>query len=301
MHDLDGTLLSVYTPNETEVWAVGSNPGDGLGGYAFHFDGESWERLDTGDAGILWWADGDDAGHVWLVGDGGVILRYTPDQGFETFDTPGKANLFSIFALAPDDVWACGVEADGLSAAVAIWHFDGDSWTADPDDPGDLIPGKTPNKIWGRSSEDLWIVGGTEVGLHRSASGWKTVDVATDTFLTTIHGNDDRVVAVGGPSQGGIIENDGSGFTGVLSRQEVANLAGVALHPDDRGMAVGWYDTVVERLDGEWVVLDDVPDLRIDYHGAAITADGTVWAAGGLFNTFPLRDGALIKGHLADP
>ncbi len=64
MHDLDATLLSVYAPSSDNVWAVGSNPGDGLGGYAFRWDGEEWERLDTGDAGVIWWADGDDAGHV---------------------------------------------------------------------------------------------------------------------------------------------------------------------------------------------------------------------------------------------
>ncbi len=301
MSELDGTLLSVYAPTRDNVWAVGSNPGDGLGGYAWRWDGQTWERLDTGDSGIIWWAAGDDAGHVWLVGDGGVILRWSPDSGFETFDTPGTATLFSIFALAPDDVWACGVVHEGVSSEVAIWHFDGDAWAADPDEPGELIPGKTPNKIWGRSSEDLWIVGGTEVGLHRSASGWKTVDVATEAFLTTIHGNDERVVAVGGPSQGGIIENDGSGFQEVLGADRVANLAGVALHPDDRGVAAGWWDTLVERIDGEWVTDDDVPDLRIDYHGVAITDDGQVWAAGGLFNTFPLRQGGLIRGQLADP
>jgi hypothetical protein len=298
MHDLDGTLLSVYAPSSDNVWAVGSNPGDGLGGYAFHFDGETWERLDTGDAGIIWWAAGDDAGHVWLVGDGGLILRWSPDSGFETFDTPGVATLFSIFALEPDNVWACGVAHDGLRSEVAIWHFDGDEWSEDPDEPGALIPGKTPNKIWGRSSEDLWIVGGTDVGLHRSENGWKTVDVGTQTYLTTIHGNDHRVVAVGGPGRGGLVDNDGSGFTEVLSATEVPNLAGVALHPDDRGIAVGWWDTVVERVDGEWARLDDIPDLRIDYHGVAITPDGEIWAAGGLFNSIPLREGALIRGQL---
>lgn len=301
LHDLDGTLLSVYAPASDDVWTVGSDPADGLGGYALHFDGESWERLDTGDADVIWWVAGDDAGHVWLVGAAGLILRWTPDSGFETFDTPGDATLFSIFALAPDNVWACGVSFEGVSSSAAIWHFDGEKWSEDPDDPGALIPGKVPNKIWGRSSDDLWIVGGTDVGLHRTASGWETIDVVTDAYLTTIHGNDDLVVAVGGPSKGGLIENDGSGFTEILGSSNVANLAGVALHPDGRGVAVGWWDTIVHRVDGAWVADDDVPDLRIDYHGAAITPDGEIWAAGGLFNTFPLRQGGLIRGRLADP
>ena len=301
LEDLEGTLLSVYAPSDTDIWAVGSDPGDDLGSYVFHStDGEDFERLDAGAEGIMWWADGDDEGNVWLVGEGGTVRRWTEAGGFETFDTPSQATLFSIFALAPDNVWACGVDQTAVSSGAAIWHYDGVEWSEDPDDPGQLIPGQTPNKVYARHSEDLWIVGGTDVGLHRTEAGWEAIDVGTDTWLTTIHGNQNLIVAVGGTTKGGITENTGSGFHEVdFQDVPLMNLAGVAVYEDDTAVAAGWWGSLWERRQGRWHSLEEeAPAVREDYHGVAITPSGDVWVAGGLFNSFPLRDGVLVKGRL---
>ena len=52
---LPGALLSISGTSPTDVYAVGADPEDGRGPLVVHYDGASWERLDSGATGDLWW------------------------------------------------------------------------------------------------------------------------------------------------------------------------------------------------------------------------------------------------------
>src|SRR4051812_18670991 len=71
---LDSALISVWGASERDVWAVGSDRGDGP--LIEHFDGNAFERLASGTSGHLWWVFGFDAGPVFFAGANGTILRY---------------------------------------------------------------------------------------------------------------------------------------------------------------------------------------------------------------------------------
>src|SRR6187401_1155953 len=51
--DLESALISVWGSSERDVWAVGSDRGDGP--LIEHFDGTRFARLDSGASGHLWW------------------------------------------------------------------------------------------------------------------------------------------------------------------------------------------------------------------------------------------------------
>src|SRR6187397_326593 len=70
--ELDGALLSVWGTAADDVWAVGSDPGDGP--YFLHYDGAAFERLPTGETGDLWWVTSDGE-TLWACGEGGLVLR----------------------------------------------------------------------------------------------------------------------------------------------------------------------------------------------------------------------------------
>jgi hypothetical protein len=120
---LDGALLSVWGTSARDVWAVGSDSRDGLGATVLHFDGASWERLETGQAGDLWWAFGFAAGPLYLGGTGGTILRFD-DGEFTRMNTPGTGTVFGIWGATADDLWAVGGAPGGAQGAFA-WRLQG--------------------------------------------------------------------------------------------------------------------------------------------------------------------------------
>ena len=74
--DLPEGLVDVWGTGAGDVFAVGGDVG--AGPIALHWDGAGWTRLDTGAAtGTLRGVSGS-ASRVWMVGEGGAILRYTP-------------------------------------------------------------------------------------------------------------------------------------------------------------------------------------------------------------------------------
>ena len=71
-------LLSVQIPQSDDVWIVGSSPepADGTGPAVLHYDGSTWERIDTSAwAGTeIWWSWVTDDEAVF-VGNEGLIVE----------------------------------------------------------------------------------------------------------------------------------------------------------------------------------------------------------------------------------
>jgi hypothetical protein len=63
-------LLGMWGTSSTDVWAVG------LGGGAFHFDGQTWTKQATGTSEALWAVWGSTPSDVWLVGTSGTTLHW---------------------------------------------------------------------------------------------------------------------------------------------------------------------------------------------------------------------------------
>jgi len=296
--ELDAGLIGVWAPADDDVWAVGADPGDGLGGYVYHFDGSTWERLDTGTTGNFWWVHGDGTGPVWMVGEGGLVVRWTAETGPVAIPAPADTNLFGAFALADDDVWVCGGDNFSQDAKQVLWHWNGSSW----DDPSDVVALRDTDavltKIYARSPTDLWVVGGPDEGLRLEDGAWRMIDVATDQPLTSVFGNDELVIAVGGGSRGLVVEDDGDGFQEFVL-DDAQPLNGIAVAPDGRAVASGWYGSLHLRdSDGTWSVVDEIEIRHQDFHSTSVTPTGTVYVTGALFGVANIYDGILVRGQL---
>ena len=289
--DLDPALLSVWGGGHDDVWTVGADAGDGP--MVLRFDGSDWTRLATQASGNLWWVAGrSDA--VWMAGEGGLILRY--DRGAEDFEimtTPeSDVIMFGVLPVAADDVWAVGGNA--LENRGVLWHYDGSDWIEDPEATALLGDTGLLFKIWGESSEDLFVVGAEGVGLRRDSSGWTTTPIPTGRRLFTVHGSGEDVVAVGGFSSGLIVEWDGAEWVDV-SPAGVPQLNGVYVEPDGRATAVGIEGSIWRRdaAGQPWRELEGTPPVLWDYHAAYVDPQGDAWAVGGFVISEPYNRGLL--------
>jgi hypothetical protein len=296
---LPGALLSVWGESATDVWAVGADARDGTGPLVLHFDGEEWERLETGrSGGDLWWVFGVPGGPIYMGGDGGVILSYAEGY-FRLMETPGTQTVFGIWGASQDAVWAVGGASD--AAGGFAWVRDGDAFVEQSGVPDDIQTGAALWKIFGRSADDAWIVGSNGAALHWDGEALSTGDTGVGSSLFTVHAHDGRYVAVGGLASGIIVENEGDGWENRTPDPPPMGLSGVTLGPQDTGVAVGFYGGVWLRDAAGWHAEDPGLGLPQNLHGCWIDEEGGLWAVGGQTLAAPFTDGVMIHRGRAVP
>ena len=292
--DLPGALLSVYAPSPDNVWAVGSNPGDGLGAMIVRYDGSEVRRLDSGVANDIWWVAPGTGDTLWMSGANGLILRCNQtDETCKDLSVGGSRTFFGIFALADDDVWAVGGDITGAGNLHDAFHFDGASWTPVTDWPDSMDETTTFFKVWGRSANDLTIIGTKGVMLHFDGTEWKNIELGTKENLVTLHGNSSRSVLVGGFGSGLLMTNDGNGFE-TQDIGDVPQLNGIFVTDDWPAVAVGARGFVAHETASGWIQDTQAPETIYDYHAVSRDSSGGVWAVGGNILLPPLKAGMLM-------
>ncbi|MCG3129100.1 MAG: hypothetical protein CHACPFDD_04009 [Phycisphaerae bacterium] len=192
--------------------------------------GGTWSAIfDAGGGGVLSGVWGSSASDVFFVGG-------TPTQGeVYHFDgtvcrgmkvPAGVGLLVWVFGFGPADVYAVGVGGGAI-------HYDGVRWTK-------LETGTTQDLwgVWGRASNDLWVVGGSggvePVLLHFDGTAFTSVaPPANDraaTALFKIWGIGSKLFAVG--ERGLIVEFDGQAWkqvaTGAAADDDFVSLWGTS-------------------------------------------------------------------------
>lgn len=114
-------LLSVSGTSASDVCIAGAD--DGQGPAILHFDGQGWQRRNSGVKGDLWWVNATPQGPVYFAGASAMLVRYQ-DGVFTRLKTPGlgKDVLYGVWAAGADDLYAVGTSA-GRNGFV--WHYDG--------------------------------------------------------------------------------------------------------------------------------------------------------------------------------
>lgn len=293
---LDEALMSISGSSEKDVWAVGADTG--AGPLVLHFDGTTWTRSATGVKGALWWAHAFPDGTAFFGGVRGMILEWN-GEAFVRHETPGLARqtVFGVWGSSRSDVYAVGSGTSGRRGF--IWHYDGTAWTevAMPADVP-LHNGETPGlfKVWGRSADDVWMVGGDGLVLHKTASGWERKESGRTDTLFTVNGNKTQVFISGGGATSVLLESDGATFKDV-SPGSVGLVQGVSGDPTDATVAwaTGESGSVFQRTSKGWAPI--VHKLPIDVeslHAVWLDPKGGVWAVGGKVIT-TLTGGAIIR------
>jgi len=289
--DLPGALLSVWGDGRGDVWFVGADARDGSGPLVYRRQDDDWERLDTGlSEGTLWWVHGFAGGPVFFGGEGGLILRYD-DGEFEQLDAPDTATVFGLWGDSPDEMWAVG--GDSESSGGFVWRLHGDTWQPVEDFPQEISDSAAVWKVFGESEDDVWFVGSNGVALHWDGDTLEQVDIGVGSSLFTVHGADERYVAVGGLVTGIIVEYDGERWEDATPEPAPLGLAGVCV-TDEQSVAVGSYGAVYARAKSGWEEQDLGFSLDQNLHGVWIDPGGDVWAVGGQTFAEPLTDGVIV-------
>jgi hypothetical protein len=216
-------------------------------------------------------------------------LRYDPADGtFEHYETPGDEIMFGVWGSALNDVWSVGGDFNEPDDGGAIWHFDGTSWTVY--DISDLAPDGLPTlyKIWGRAADEIYACGRLGTVLRWDGESWSllgtdpaAISAASDRTFFTIHGNDSRVVTVGGSNNGVIQELSGDMFV-EHAENITPQMNGVFVSPDGVAVAVGIAGLITRRdAAGDWPLQSTVLNTILDFHAAWVDDDGGIWAVGG--------------------
>lgn len=301
MEHLPGAMLDIWGTSAQDVYAVGSDPMDGSGPLAFHYDGARWTRLNTGlRRGTLWWVYGTGPDTVFMVGEGGTVLRYNPRTNrSERLTTPGTSTLFGVWGASTNDVWAVG--GDTTANTGVLWHFNGTAWTDTPL-PENLGSQVILYKVWGTSASDVWTVGSNGTTLHYDGRAWTRVAIPTSARgpLFTVHGSGATRIAVGGNASGIILEGNGMTWRHV-DLPDAPRLAGVWVAPSASPLAVGAQGSVYMRRNGSWREVARPPHTDQEFHAVWVDPTGSVWAVGGQTQVTPQTEGVVLRFGVGNP
>jgi len=285
---LDSALISICGSSESDVWAVGGDRGSGP--LVLHYDGTSFERLETGTTGDLWWVFGFAGGPVFFGGANGTILRYEAGE-FAKLPTPSESvTIFGLWGTAPDSMWAVGA-ADGGGSGAFAWRFAGEEWVPAEGFPADLGADKALWKVWGSAENDVWLVGTAGTAIHYDGAGFQADNVGGGESLFTVHYGGGRFVAVGGGGTGLIYENRGSGWQRV-DGEDLSGLVGVHVVDADHAYAVGRFGAFVEERETTWFEGDENVGTET-LHSIWADPEGGLWAVGGQLDVRPPVRGVL--------
>ncbi|NCS89255.1 MAG: hypothetical protein AUK34_03895 [Ignavibacteria bacterium CG2_30_36_16] len=177
-------LLDIAIIDENNIWAVGEI-----------YMNDSLGNPDSKLYNLIKWN-----GTEWKP----ERIYFTNSQG-QSFLAPMK----SIFALSENDIWI------GLDQLI---HWDGSDYIEY--ELSDAIFQSWINKLWGKSSEDLYVVGNGGNIAHYSNGQWSKIESGTDVNLRDVWGSPDGSIvwAAGFEDSYGTVflRNTGNGFEKVL-------------------------------------------------------------------------------------
>lgn len=222
-------INDIATAPDGSAFFVGDQGAHGQGVLVGRHVAGTWQlTADTGipagtvEAGLLSVsaASGRDA---WAVGQGYTqdtfaqipVVQHWDGRRWQSVKIPGSANwgLNQVEEVAPDDVWAVGMDYD-TRQSVAV-HWDGHRWTRTPTpvfpDSAVLfdVAARTPTDVWAVGwSRDTDKQRPAGLALHWDGTSWTQVPLPTGTFslqavtlrphgaIAVVGGNDDAAVGL---------------------------------------------------------------------------------------------------------
>ncbi len=206
-----------------------------------------------------------------MVGADGRVLRGAGASFVEQVLDP-KVTLFGIWGSSPSDVWTVGGNIAKANDAAAMWHYDGTDWTP-VDLPAEAKAALALYKVWGRSAEEVYVVGSEGLLLERNGGSWAVVPTPTTFPLFTVHGDATRAYAVGGEYSGAIASLEGNGWADDTPAG-LPQMNGVYVREGCDPVAVGTQGgQVFERHGDEWVLDGRPTPTPYDFHAAWVSPD----------------------------
>jgi hypothetical protein len=277
---LGGAVLSVWGPSASEVFVVGGPLGNGGNAVAWHLEGSAWKSLGVTGTDSFWWVTGTSATDVWMSGEKGRLTHWD-GSAFTEMPRLTTATIWGVWAKSPTEAWAVGgTPGKGMMADNdVVLRWDGKTWAKE------ALPmplGRSLNKVWGTSSEDLYAVGEYGTVWHRKGSAWANESmppVAKSNLLTVFGCSATDVYAVGGQD---VIHSDGTTWSPDKTVMLTNSVNGVTCGAPGEVLIVGFGGLKQRLVKGAWVDEFD-QDPTGDLHGSWADGQGSFWVAGGDF------------------
>ena len=276
-----GWLMNVHALAHDDRYAVGGTLDKGE---MYHFDGLVWETVDFGaEVPLLNWVHGDETGALITVGQGGTALHFD-GTSWQQMETPTAQNLWGVWGTSMDDVWAVGGDAfpsDELRGVVLRWNGSAWSEVALPEslDAGEVYAWF---KVWGSGPSDVYIVGQKGAVLHWDGASLTELDVGAEDDLIAVWGTGpDNVALVGGRNNGIVARWDGADWS-LKKMAPLPGFNGVWMRDPQRIHVGGNYGTVAVLDFATLDIVQEVSlDTTDDVHALHGSGDGVITAVGG--------------------
>ena len=267
--------MSVTALPTGEILAVGGSPEIGI---IANRSSEAWQLGPIGNQMLHWIHAG--ANTVWIVGrKGRVYSRALQTEEWTEKSIQTDADLWGVFALSDDEVWAVGGKASlSAQAGAEIHRFNGSNWQRIELPPLDR-PCPSLFKVWARASDDIYFVGANGTILHFGPDGLSQLSTSFGEDIVSLWGDQNHVYAVGGRTRGVIVKLTDA-TTEVEFVPQVSGLNGIWLH-NRQGFAVGHRGFVVDFPLEALSNYQIAQPTNILLHGITGTPSGTLFAVGG--------------------
>ncbi|MDQ3706455.1 MAG: S-layer homology domain-containing protein [Chloroflexota bacterium] len=336
--------VAIISPND--IWAIGESGSSRWGErlHILHWDGHAWS---TAQAPAMNFRQifprsisASASDNVWVVGgQSGLgtpfLMKWNGSQWSQVHLPPALANLvpnlYSVEALAPDNVWVAGTVHENQRTQTFIMHWDGSQW-ARVASPSLGTGSNYLREISAVSANDIWAVGRYQfeedgdslpIILHWNGIEWSTTSFSmpgTEGMLYAVDAVSSNDVWAAGVAYDEhnelvlILHWDGSVWRPVASPYppgyaiSIRSIAGVS--PNEAWL-VGSYWTVaghdpyqrsmVQRWNGtSWslVTIQDPTNEHDALYGVDAIAPGEAWAVGHYTRG---TTGNTLTMHYSDP
>lgn len=229
------------------------------------FDGEGW-ATEYGDDDRVFYRDvfALPNGDAWMVAQGtsnGVITHVDAAGRVLHHRIPQVTTINTVWASAPDDVWAAGQQA----GVQHLLHFDGAQWRVLPSPMT-----AAAQDMWGSGPEDVFVVGRDGATAHFDGASWRALDSGTTQHLFAVMGTGpDRVLA--GGQNGILLEYDGAKWVDVPSPTST----GLSdLWIDDRGLLLVSFSELFVQTATGYDVFPRLGDVQSIWRSPSATVFG---------------------------
>lgn len=276
-----GWVMSGWGPGDGSLWAVGGGLFDGA---ILRKERGEWTTVDTGlSFPLLNWVHGTSANDVFFGGNDGTVLHWD-GVSWEAMETPTLLPVWGLWAEAPDDVWAVGGDNSSRRNPPLVMHYDGEAWRiADvPTLVRPLVHAFF--KVWGAGPDDVWMVGQNGAILHWDGEAFTEFGAGVSQDLIGIWGTGaDNIMTVGGRGTAEMARWDGSTWTKAPA-SALPGLNGVWMRRPDVAHVVGINGTVLRVDPATLSVIerDEVP-TTLDLHAIFGDSSGQLVAFGANF------------------
>ena len=318
--ETEGTVMSIWgnlnnqSWSNSQVWSVGGQPDEGRI-WVRNSEQESadldlssvgeWQEVEVPDGPLLNWVHGSQ-GHLWVVGNDGRALRWVDAQvggrgEWETFDTDTDQDLWGVYVVSPNEVWAVG--GDPLSIEdpdPVITRFDGMLWQRVTVPELDRTGVRALFKVYAdEQTGHVFAVGMKGVILGDIGQGWIQLPVISNNDnppsvedFVSLWGTGDQLIAVGGRSNGVIARWNGQEWRSEMLTG-IPGLNGVWVDHSSKATAVGTRGSAMVLLPGSFEVNRERTGTPLVLHATWGTA-GAVWAVGGSLDGSPPWEGIIL-------